>query len=161
VDPLSFRRKVDKAYANLELPPDCVEQKPRTIINSRLFSWTFDWLLVFKSDDKYLRVRESYEKMAGLLMSRRLGFAFHYGPIVKQNANGDVIHESSDPVDIRIDKSRGHTHMHYQAPSPHYAQENVKGITLDSIGMFEFVRAVLQHRKSGKDISEILGFKIG
>ena len=87
VDSLSFRRKFEKAYANLKLPPDCVEQQPPTFANSRLFSWTFDWLLIFKSDNKYLRVRESHEKVAGLLMSRRLGFAFHYGPISEQDAN--------------------------------------------------------------------------
>ena len=161
MDPLSFRRKFDKTHADLELPLDCVEQKPPTTVNSRLFSWTFDWVLVFKSDNKYLRVRESYEKVAGLLMSRRLGFTFHYGPIVKQDANGDIIYQSSDPVDIRIDKSRGRSHMHYQAPQPHHGQEHVKGMTLDSIDMFKFIRAVFQHRKSGKDISEILGFGIG
>jgi hypothetical protein len=51
--------------------------------------------------------------------------------------------------------------MHYQAPDPHYAQESIKGLTLESLDMLAFVRAVFQHRKSGKPISEILGFQIG
>jgi hypothetical protein len=161
VDYPSFKRRFDQAYANLKLPPECIEQKPPTVTNVRLFSWTFDWVLIFNDDNKYLRVRESHDKVAGLLMSRRLGFAFHYGPIVKQGASGDIIRESTDPVDIRIDKSRGHVHMHYQAPGPHYTQEKVKGLTLDSVDMLRFVRAVLQHRQSGKSISEILGFEIG
>jgi hypothetical protein len=51
--------------------------------------------------------------------------------------------------------------MHYQAPARHYAQENIKGLTLESLGMLAFVRAVLQHRKSAKPLSEVLGFQIG
>jgi len=160
-DYLSFRRRFDQSYGKLKLPLGCVEQKPPTASNKHLYSWTFDWVLVFTDDNKYLRVRESHEKVAGLDLSRRMGFVFHYGPIVQRDTDGNIIRQSNDPVDIRIDNSRGHVHMHYQAPDPHYAQESIKGLTLESLDMLAFVRAVFQHRKSGKPISEILGFQIG
>lgn len=161
VDYLHFKRRFDQFYAKLKLPPGCAEQKPPTASNVHLFSWTFDWVLVFNDDNKYLRVRESHEKVAGLSLSRRMGFVLHYGPIAQRDADGNIIRQSSDPVDIRIDKSHGHPHMHYQAPDPHHAQENVKGLNLESLDMSRFVRAVLEHSKSGKPMSEILGFRIG
>lgn|SRR5208337_3491294 len=160
-DYLNFRRKFDQSYGKLKLPPCCVELKPPTASNVHLYSWAFDWVLVFADDNKYLRVRESHEKVAGLDLSRRMGFVFHYGPIAQRDTDGSIIRQSNDPVDIRIDNSRGRVHMHYRAPDPHYGQENIKGLTLGSLGMLAFVRAVFQHRKSGKPISEILGFQIG
>jgi hypothetical protein len=161
VDYLDFKRRFDQAYANLKFPPNCVEQTPPIATNPGLYSWTFDWVLVFNDDNRYLRVRESHGKVTGLDFSRRIHFVFHYGPIVQRDANGNIIRQDTDPLDIRIDNSRGKVHMHYQAPDPHYGQENVRGLTLESVEIFTFVRAVLQHRKSGKPLTEILGFQIG
>jgi hypothetical protein len=161
VDYVNFKRRFDQSYAKLKLPPDCVEQKSPTVTNVRLFSWMFDWVLVFPDDKKYVRIRESHDKVAGLALSRRLGFVLHYGPIVHQDADGNIIWQSHDPVDIRIDNSPRPVHMHYQAPDPHHVQENVKGLTLESLDMLTFVRAVFQHRKSGKPLNEVLGFQIG
>ena len=134
-DYLSFKRRFDQSYVKLRIPPDCVEHTPPTVSNQHLYSWMFDWVLVFSEDKKYLRVRESHEKVAGLQLNRRMGFVFHYGLIVQQDSRNNIIRQSNDPVDIRIDNSRGPAHMHYRAPTPHHAQENIKGLTLESLDM--------------------------
>jgi hypothetical protein len=160
-DYLQFKRRFDQSHVKLKLPPDCVEQTPPTASNVHLYSWMFDWVVVFNSDNKYLRVRESHDKVGGLAHSRRLGFVFHYGPIVQRDVDGNIVWKSGDPLDIRIDTSGGAVHLHYQDPAPHHPQANVKGLSLNSIDVFKFVRAVLQHRRSGKPLNEILGFQIG
>jgi hypothetical protein len=161
VDYVNFKARFDDAYAKLKLPPDCTEEITPTATNPGIYNWTFDWLLVFKDDNRYLRAPERYGKVAGLQLSRRIAFTFHYGPIIQRDVNGKLIWQNTDSVDIRIDKIRGEVHMHYQAPNPHYGQGSIQGLTLESVDMLKFVRAVLQHRRSGKPLDEILGFKIG
>lgn len=160
MDYFLFTREFDKAHAKLKLPPDCTEVQPPTTIPWGLCFWKFEWVLVFNTDNKYLRVWEEYSKVTGLLLSRRLRFVLHYGPIVGRDQDGNIIRDDKDPVEIRVDNTRGQAHMHYQAPEPHHPQENVEGIDLEALDKFAFIKAILEHRRTGKPLDRILRFKV-
>lgn len=159
MDYFEFKRWFEKQRAALKIPKDCAEPEPPTISVSTSYCWTFEWYLTF-SDGKYIRIWEHYNKRKGLYTGRRLQFAFHYGPRVTSDTEGIPPHQHDDPVDIRIDNSQSAAHLHYGAPVPHYFQEKVEGIILEESDMFVFVKAMFKHRKSGKLIGKILGFRI-
>jgi len=159
VDYFEFKRWFEKHRAALKFPKDCSELEPATFSVSTLYSWTFEWYLTF-FDDKYIRIWEHHNKRKLLYTSRRLQFALHYGPRVAPVSEGIPPYQHNDPVDIRIDNSQRVAHLHYGVPGPHYFQERVEGIILEEFDMFVFVKAVFKHRKSGKPIDKILGFRI-
>jgi len=93
-------------------------------------------------------------------MSRRVSFAYHYGPIVQTGSHGLPEYDAKDPVDIRIDNSRSHVHLHFGAPGIHHPQSAVKGLQLDELGPFDFLRAIFKHRSSGRSLDEVFGFRV-
>jgi hypothetical protein len=80
--------------------------------------------------------------------------------MVNVTADGLMGYKSTDPVDIRIDNGCSATHLHYRSPNPHHPQSSVKGLVLDDLDMFTFVKGVFQHRKTQKPLDEVLGFRI-
>jgi hypothetical protein len=157
VDYLTFRKSFEKALAKLRLPDDCKQREP----SWEQVSWHFWQVLVFFDfPDKHIRIWESYDKIAKLDMSRRTQWSYHYGDTATLDENGDATRGApDDPLDLRIDTTRG-IHMHYLTREPHYKQEAIKGIDLATVGALDFVRAVLTHRRTGKPLSEVLGFRI-
>lgn len=169
MDYVEFRAWFDKNEARLVLPADCALFLPPTVNNPTSYLWTLEWVLHFTSDNRYLRIWEHHNKVAGLIECRRVQFSFHYGPLSHFDANGkpevDELgvprYMSSDPVDIRIDNScpGRRAHLHYGGPVPHYGQEQVEGMDLGKADMFRFIEAVLKHRNDGKAIAKLLGFR--
>lgn len=156
----------------LALPPDCVVLVPHTsylVRNSVL--WTFIWVFHFTSDDRYLRIWEHHDKVAGLIgESRRLQFVYHYGPLtIFYDAGRPVVDEmgvpqykSSDPVDIRVDNicPGGRPHLHFGGPNPHYQQNQVDGLDLNGLDMFSFITAIFKHREKAVPIEKVLKFRL-
>jgi len=161
VDYLEYRRLADQSRASLKLPPDCTELLPLDFEFTNRFFWTVEWVLRF-DDRRHMGLREHYTKIAGLDDSRRKLFSFHYGVIVAEDSDGMPISDRADPVDIRIDNTiTGIPHLHYGAPQPHHQQASLSGkLKLAKVEMFQFVRAILRHRKSGASIEEVLHFKV-
>lgn len=92
--------------------------------------------------------------------SRRIQFAHHYGPIVKLGIDGLPLHQSNDPVDIRIDNVSAPAHLHFGAPNPHHAQASVKGLILENMDMFTFVNGIVQHRTTTQPLDKVFKFTI-
>lgn len=159
MDYFQYKRWFDENRAKLKLPSDCSEIEPASFYITNQYVWTFEWHLGFP-DPKYIRVWEHHMKWKGLLDSRRTQFAFHYGPVVHRDKDGVPIWQSADLVDLRIDNSEGRPHLHYGAPEPHHLEENVKGLDLEKIDMFTFIKCIFSHRKTGKPIHNLLAFRI-
>jgi hypothetical protein len=117
-------------------------------------------MLEFSSDHKHIRVWESYDKIAGLQLSRRVQWAYHYGFTEKVDEDGRAMRgDPDDPLDIRIDTSGG-IHMHYQKREPHYKQNDIEGLDLRDVHPIEFIRGVIKHRTKGEALTKIFGFRI-
>jgi hypothetical protein len=160
VDYLQFKTWFDQEYTKLKTPADCSELLSPTVVPTSSVLWTFRWFLGF-TDGKYIQIKEHYSKQAGLIQqSHRASFAYHYGPVVRKSPDGVPIGESINPVDIRIDTSHGPVHMHLAKPQPRYAQNQVKDLDMQDLGMFTFVKAICRHRASGKSLEETLHFRI-
>ena len=124
MDYFSFRRSFEDQSSELKLPEDCTAQEPSWEIPAPPFSWIVEYFFNF-TDNQHIRVWEFYEKVAGLQMSRRLSWAYHYGIITTKDANGNTMQGSpDDPFEIRIDTCSG-LHLHYQKRQPHYDQSRV------------------------------------
>jgi hypothetical protein len=118
-------------------------------------------MLDFSSDNKHIRIWESYEKVAGLLMSRRAQWSYHYGATENVDEEGKALRGNpDDPLDLRIDTSGGILHMHYGTREPHLRQSDIGGLDLRDVGAIEFIRGVIRHRTRGDDFTKIFGFKI-
>jgi hypothetical protein len=161
VDYLEYRRLTEASRAHLSLPPDCKDFLPLHYEFTNRYFWTVEWVLKF-DDRKHMRLREHYTKIAGLDDSRRKLFSFHYGETVAEEHDGTPISRHDDPVDIRIDNAiTGIPHLHYGLPGPHHQQASIKGkLDLGAVGMFEFVKAILRHRKSRASIEDVLHFRV-
>jgi hypothetical protein len=120
-----------------------------------------EWHLVFKNPESYIRIAEHFAKRSRLSVSRRIHFAYHYGPTVKSDDQGMPVREPPDPVFVRIDNVSGPAHLHREGdPTAHIPQESVKGLVLEDIDLFNFVRAAFSHRQSGRSIERELGYQI-
>lgn len=171
MDYLEFERRLNSEQSQLKLPEDSRVLAGPGCINPTQLLWTFVWSVHFTSDNKYMRVWELYDKISKLIaMSRRTQFVFHYGPIMQFDGKGAPIvdelgspkYTRLDPVDIRIDTScrGGRAHLHYGAPEPHYRQEQVEGLQLDSLDAFAFARGILRHRECAQPLNKIFGFRV-
>lgn len=118
-------------------------------------------MLDFSSDRKYIRIWESYDKIAGLQMSRRVQWSYHYGFSDIVDEEGRALRgRPDDPLDIRIDTSGGAIHMHYQKQEPHYQQTDIAGLDLRDVYAIEFIRGVIRHRTRGDAFTKIFNFRI-
>jgi hypothetical protein len=160
LDYIQFSASFQKKYAALVLPADCAEVLPATFKVSSSLVWTLDWCLQF-ADKRHLRIREHYARHTSMIgMSRRHSFAYHYGPTTVTGPDGLPVRDSAGPVDIRIDNSNMPAHLHYGAPQPHHPQSAIKGLDMENIDAFTFIRAIFKHRTTGKPIADTLGFRI-
>lgn len=159
MDYLEFERQSNREHSSFRPPDDCAEQVGPVLEYSSYFCWTFRWSLIF-TDGKYIRIWEHYSKVARLSTSHRSRFALHYGPLSGREADGEPKYAATDPVEIRIDNINNPSHLHWQAPEPHYFQDRIRGLDLGSVDRHFFVKAILNHRRSGKPIDKLLGFRI-
>jgi hypothetical protein len=159
VDYFTFRRDFELKLSKLKTPSDCSVQEAAWEVIAPPLGWQVEMIVDFK-DRKHIRIWESYDKIAGLMISRKVQWAYHYGHTESVDTFGRALRGSpDDPLELRIDTCSG-LHMHYQAREPHYAQEEIGGLDLQRVEAFSFIRAVLKHRKTGKPFTNILGFRI-
>jgi hypothetical protein len=159
VDYFGFRRSLESQISKLKLPDDCTLQEPSWEITAPPFFWTVEFFFNFV-DKQHIRIWESYEKVAGLQMSRRLQWAYHYGIITATDGNGNTMQGSpDDPFEIRIDTCSG-LHLHHQRREPHYGQGRVNKLDLKTVDTLTFVNAVFKRRKSGQPFTKTLGFTV-
>lgn len=158
MDYFGFKRAFEAKRSKLALPADCKELRVEVKFTSQYF-WTVDWLLEFE-DERYVRVREHYGKVAGLQVSQRRSFALHYGAIVDRAQDGTPNPDPQHPVDIRIDTCSSAAHMHFGAPEPHIPQSQIRKLQLATLDAFTFLQAILKHRATGIPLDKTLGFRI-
>jgi hypothetical protein len=117
-------------------------------------------MLDFSSDHKHISIWESYDKVGGLQLSKRVQWSYHYGFTDNEDEEGRALRgKPDDPLDIRIDTCGG-LHMHYQKREPHYKQSNITGLDLRDVDAIEFIRGVIKHRTKGYAFTKIFGFRI-
>jgi hypothetical protein len=156
----NYKARFDKNRALLQVPSDCTVHTPQFRATDLVAPTTWDlrWLLTF-TDKNYARCREFWSCRTD--PPQRHIFTFHYGPIISEDANGNIDWHHTDPVSIRFDKkSGGSPHLHYRNPEPHYDQNRVEGLVLDDIDMFQFVDAVFGVRLGKTDFHDVLGFTL-
>jgi hypothetical protein len=159
VDFFSYQKLFEAKLSGLKLPDDCVAHEPAWEVTMAPYFWTVEAFFQFVNR-KHVRLWESHAKFAGLQESRKIQWAYHYGPTQSSDEAAELEQGApDDPVDIRIDTCSG-LHLHYGTREPHYDQSRIVGLKLDEIQAWDFVRAVLKHRKSGEKLAAILRFKI-
>jgi len=161
---------VASKQSTLVLPVDCAVLVPDTCRPRTSVLWDFIWVFHFTSDNRYLRIWEYHDKVAGLIgESRRLQIVYHFGLLNKFDNAGKPevdemgpLYDSADPVDIRIDNSSpGRTpHLHFGGPNPHYQQRQVNGLDLNALDMFSFIAAIFKHREKAVPIEKVLKFRL-
>lgn len=156
-------------HATLAFEPGAIELGPQ--INPTKLPgsppWNMDWAIRFP-DGKQAYLYERWfparsPSRGATLMGQRRAFSFHYGTTVpKMRRNGFPARDKTNhPAIIRIDLSDQYgPHLHFHSELPHISQSKVNGMTIESISPFDFVRAVIEHRKSGTDFDAIMKFTV-
>jgi len=160
-DYFAYKRWFEAGHDALALPVDCVEPDP-ILTYTNQYTWDLLWFLVFTSPQSHVCIKENFAKIHGLSRSRRIAFAYHYGPTVRSDLAGIPDGEPADPVFVRIDNAGGRPpHLHREGhPTDHIPQEHISGLVVEEVDLFDFVKAALRHRKSGKSIARELGFRV-
>jgi hypothetical protein len=160
-DYFAYKRWFEAGYKAIAIPVGCTAQDP-VLTFANLYTWSAQWILLFTDAASHVCVKEHFAKVAGLQSSRRISFAYHYGPTVRKNDDGDPHGEPADPVFIRIDNAGGRpVHLHPEGhPEEHIPQEKIGGLVLDNVDLFDFVKAAIRHHDGGKTITKEFGYKI-
>lgn len=135
MDYFSFRKSFEAKLSSLKIPSDCALQEPTWEITAPPYFWSLEVFFRF-SDQKHVRIWESHGKFAGLQESRRIQWAYHYGPLETTGVNEEVTQGS------------------------HYDASHISGLDLKTVDSWNFLRAVFKHRKTGQQFTKILDFKI-
>jgi len=161
-DYFTYKRWFDRHYDDLELPADCSEPQDPPLRYTNQQTWTLEWFLILGDDPKvYIRIFEHFAKRSHLLMSQRIHFAYNFGPIVGVDGQGVPIYQPADPVFVRIDNIGRPPHLHPEEdPTRHIPQENIKGLILVDLDLFDFVEASFRKRKNGTTMSRELGYRV-
>ena len=160
-----YEALLNRSCSQLKLEPHCIEIGPfctPTTTTPNTAPWQMEWCVLFP-DRMYLVVRENWWDVKG--ERRRIGyrkdFAFHYGPAnPKRNHDGIPVRDNKKfPAVLRIDSDHKGPHLHFNGED-HILQARVLNLSISQVDVFDFVRAVLKHRRSGKGFDRILGFEI-
>lgn len=160
-DYLAYKAWFDAGYNAIVIPVSCTAKDP-VLYFANLYTWSVQWVLVFSDTATHVSVKEHFAKVAGLQRSRRISFAYHYGPTVRKNADDDPYGEPSDPLFVRIDNAGGRpAHLHPEGhPEEHIPQERIRGLVLDHVDLFDFVKAAIRHHGGHKTVAKEFGYKI-
>jgi len=160
-DYFAYKRWFETGHDGLALPVDCIEPNDPVLTYSNQYTWDMEWFLIFTNPKTYIRIKENFAKRAGLQISRRIHFAYHYGPLTKTDLRGIPDGEPADPLFVRIDNVGRPPHLHHQDdPTDHIPQSRITGLVLEKVDLFDFVKAAFRHRLSGKSIAVELGYGI-
>ena len=161
-DYFTYKRWFDQHYDALVLPADCSEPEAPPIEYTNQQSWTVQWFLILSDEPKvYIRIFEHFAKRSRLLMSQRIHFSYHFGPVARVDGQDVPLYQPADPVFVRIDNINGPPHLHPEGdPTRHIPQENIKGLILVDLDLFDFVEASFRKRKNGTPMSRELGYRV-
>jgi hypothetical protein len=161
-DYFTYKRWFDQHHDALVLPADCSEPGPAPFEYTNQQTWTLRWFLLLSDEPKvYIRIFEHFAKRSHLLMSQRIHFAYHFGPVVGVDAQGVPLHEPTDPVFVRIDNINMPPHLHPEGEQArHILQQDIKGLILKDLDLFDFVKASLRKRKNGTPMSRELEYRV-
>lgn len=126
--------------------------------------WRIDWAVIYPNG-KYFRVKESFRRYGSPSGSgRREHLSFHYGkPHPEFDALGYPKSRPADnpPVaDLRIDIDKDlKPHIHVKSIE-HIYQDRVVGYDIENADMIVFLEAVIQHRKNGVPLTELLKIEV-
>lgn len=126
--------------------------------------WVAEWAVIF-SDRKYFRVKECFNRMghphsgAGY----REHCSFHYGsahPKLDPEGYPETRAADTPDADLRIDIDKHNPHIHVGSPL-HIPQSRVDGYSIQDADMMQFLRAVIEHRRSPhRALTELLGITV-
>jgi hypothetical protein len=159
VDLFEFGRNFDAELKRLKLPQEAKLQEPEIESTLPPLMWQVEFFISFQ-DGLCIAIWESWDKFAGLQDSRRIQWSYHYGAAARDSSGRLLQSEPDSPVTIRIDTCGGKEHLHYLAREPHYSPSSVLGLDLESVDCWQFIKGVLRHRKTGKPVDQVFGFKI-
>jgi hypothetical protein len=138
--------------------------KPTDMRHPNEAPWRVDWAVVYPNG-KYFRVKESFRRYGFPQGSgKREHFSFHYGvPHPDCDARGFPKSRPDDNpplADLRIDLDKDlkpHIHVH---SGEHIYQDRVVGFDIENADKVLFLEAVIQHRKTGVPLTELLKIKV-
>lgn len=161
----SYLDRFQKEYAVLktELLKDCSEEIGpflRPTATPGEAPWLLDWAVIF-SDGNYMRVKESFRRCgqphSGL--GQRLHFSYHYG-LASQDRDASGFPDINNSHNIlRIDEDRYGPHLHTKSED-HIPQERVMQYNIHEADPFQFVKMLIEHRKSGENLLELLNITV-
>jgi hypothetical protein len=106
-----------------------------------------DWAVLF-NDGYFVRVKETYRPLPKSEAGERDHLSYHYGlaHAAKDSRGIPRIQGAPKPV-LRIDVDRHPPHIHMNGED-HIEQARVKGYIIKDADMVNFLRAVIEHRKT-------------
>jgi len=122
--------------------------------------WTMDWAVLF-NDGYYVRIKENYRALPKSNAGERDHFSYHYGlqHTVKDSRGIPKTQGAPKPV-LRIDVDRNPPHIHMNGED-HIEQARVKGYIIKNADLVQFLRAVIEHRKSKtKSLADLLNISV-
>lgn len=151
--------------AEIVLEPGCVEVGPflTPTVQPNRPPWQMDWTVIFE-DEMYFRVTENWFLRKANLGYRgyRAHFCFHYGKAnPDRDGEGIPFRSKAYPAIFRVDldSSPNGAHIHFGGKD-HVLQDKVHGFRISDAEMFEFIRAVHEHRATGKSFDEVMKFTV-
>jgi hypothetical protein len=109
--------------------------------------WTMDWAVLF-NDGYYVRVKETYRQLPGSNNGERHHLSYHYGSAnPMKDARGIPVSRGAPKPVLRIDVDTHFPHIHMNGDD-HIDQARVKGYIIKNADMVQFLRAVIEHRKT-------------
>jgi hypothetical protein len=162
---LEYERWLEERVANASFEDGCVHIGPwaTPTVTPNKPPWDLEWVILFKGD-YYLRLVEHWYRRGSHLGGGgyRKTFSFHYGPTnPNRNAEGVPLPSDLYPAVLRIDDDddwRG-AHLHFDGEN-HIIQARVKNLRISDVDLFDFIEAVLEHRRTGKRFDEIMDFEV-
>ncbi len=151
--------------ANTPLEPGCEQIGPfltPTVVPDKP-PWQMEWTVLF-ADGYYFRVVENWFRRSSSLGGHgcRRAFSFHYGPTnPAKDDNGVPLPSNQFPATIRVDQDvdwRG-PHLHYNGED-HVRQSRVQDLRISDMEPFQFIKAVMEHRRTRQDFDRIMQFAV-
>lgn len=122
--------------------------------------WALQFAIIYP-DDMYIRIYEHYRSLSRASGGggRLQHLSYHYGPVSTER-DEDGFPVKVDDCILRIDiDERSKRHAHYRGED-HIPEKRLIGLNFDVITPFDFIRAVVAHRKTTKPLHEIIGFEV-
>lgn len=156
---------LEEQVAETALDQGCIQIGPfaTPTVTPNKPPWKFEWTVLFQ-DGHYFRIVENWYRRSSNLGGKgyRSAFSFHYGPTnPATNDEGVPLPGREYPAIIRIDQDadwRG-PHLHFGGED-HIPQGRVQNLRISDVDPFEFISAVIEHRRSNEGFDKIMRFTV-